>query len=88
MSKDQNTRKDSKYLFTDLVYEEQRYGHNLILSNLLLRVLARYDAKIVPPLHVSLNSSVARPSFKNLSDNFLTKWPGMSKVCLHFQGDL
>ncbi len=49
-----------------------------------LRVLARYDAKIIPPLHVSFNSSITRPSFKNLSDNLFTKWPGMSKLCLPF----
>ncbi len=49
-----------------------------------LRVLARYDAKIIPPLHVSLNSSVTRQSFKNLSENFLTKWSGMSKVSFNF----
>ncbi len=41
--------------------------------------------KIRPPLHVSPNNSVARPSIKNLSDNFLTKWPKMSKVCLHLK---
>ncbi len=29
-----------------------------------LTILARYDAKIRPPLHVSLNNSVTRPSFK------------------------
>ncbi len=34
------------------------------------------------PMHVSLNS-VTRPSFKNLTDNFLTKWPRMSKVCFN-----
>ncbi len=30
-------------------------------------------AKIKPPLHVSLNNFVSRPSFKNLRDNLLTK---------------
>ncbi len=30
--------------------------------------------KTDPPLHVSLNISVTRPSFKNLGDKFLTKW--------------
>ena len=34
------------------------------------------------------NFSVDRPSFKNLRDNFLTKWPKMSKVCLHLKSDL
>ncbi len=56
-----------------------------------LRILARYDAKITEkqtPLHISLNNSATRPSFKNLYILFLTKWPKMSKVCLHFQGDL
>ena len=38
--------------------------------------------KIIHPLHVSLNNFVYRPSFKNLRDDFLTKWPKMSKVSL------
>ena len=42
-----------------------------------------YGAKIRPLLQVSLNNFVIKPSFKNLRDNFLTKWPRMSKVCLH-----
>ncbi len=29
-----------------------------------IKDLARYDAKIIPPLYVSLNSSVTRPSFE------------------------
>ena len=33
----------------------------------------RKSIKIWTPLHVSLNNSVVRPSFKNLSDNFLAK---------------
>ena len=40
--------------------------------------------KIRPPLHVWLNNSIARPSFKNLRDNFLTKWSRMPKVCYGF----
>ena len=37
---------------------------------------------------MSLNNFTTRTSLKNLRDNFLTKWPRMSKVCLHFQGEL
>ena len=33
-----------------------------------LRLEDTYGAKIRPPLHVSLNNSVIRPSFKNLRD--------------------
>ena len=38
------------------------------------------------PLHASLNNSVPRPSFKNLSlrDVFFYQ---VAKVCLQFQGD-
>ncbi len=31
--------------------------------------------KIRPPLHVSLNNSVARPCFQSLTGNVFTKWP-------------
>ena len=35
------------------------------------------------PMHNFLNNSIAGPSFKNLRDDLLTKWPRMSEVCLH-----
>ncbi len=35
----------------------------------MLRLEDTYGAKIRPPLHVYLNNSVIRPSFKNLRDN-------------------
>ena len=59
-------------------------------TDILLRLPHRYATLYIksdpPPLHVSLNNSVTgtRPSFKNLRDNFLTKWPGVPKVCLPF----
>ncbi len=37
--------------------------------------------KIIPPWYVLLDYFTTRPSFKNLYDPFLTKWPGMLKVC-------
>ncbi len=40
------------------------------------------------PLHGSLNTSAAIPSFKNLYYTHLTKWPKMSKVCLRLKSDL
>ncbi len=43
----------------------------------ILRLEDTYGAKIRPPLNVSLNNSVNRPSFRNMRDNFLTKWPRM-----------
>ncbi len=51
-------------------------------------IILKVCCKNRPPLHVSLNNFVTRPSFKNLRDKFLTKWPRISKVCLHFQCDL
>ncbi len=42
-----------------------------------LRLEDTYGARIRPPLHVSFNNYVIRPSIKNLRDNFLTKWPRM-----------
>ena len=54
----------------------------------ILRLEDTYGAKIRPPLHVSHNNSVIRPSFKNMRDNFLTKWPMMPKVCLYLESDL
>ncbi len=56
-----------------------------------LRLPGTYTAKIdenQTPLDVSLNNSVTRPYLKNLRGVFLTKWLTMSKLCLHFQGDL
>ncbi len=58
-----------------------------LLDNLLGMVLKLTKIR-PPPWPVSLNNSATRPSFKNLSDNLLTKWPRMSKVYLHIQGDL
>ncbi len=53
-----------------------------------LKVTRYICLRIRPPLHVSLNNFVARPSFKNLRTVFLTKWPRMSKKCLHLKNDL
>ncbi len=39
--------------------------------------------KIRPPLYVLLDYFTTRPSFKNLYDTFLTKWPEMLKMCKH-----
>ncbi len=39
--------------------------------------------KIRHLLHVSLNNSTARPSFKNMYNTFLTKWSKLPKVCFH-----
>ncbi len=57
-----------------------------------LRLPGTHGAKINEkqiPLHVSLINSVTtcRPSFKNLRSFFFTKWPLMSKVCLHVKGE-
>ena len=53
-----------------------------------LRVLARYDAKITEQQNTLArfpNNYFTRPSVKDLRDNFLTKWPGMSKVFYIFK---
>ncbi len=56
-----------------------------------LRVLARYDAKITEQQNTLArfpNNYFTRPSVKDLRDNFLAKWPKLSKVCLHLKRDL
>ncbi len=49
-----------------------------------LRLLDTYAATLI---HISIDNSVIKPPFKNLIDNFLTKCPKMSKVCLHLKSD-
>ncbi len=56
----------------------------IIHETFILTLPYRYAAKgSRPPFHVCLNISAARPPFKNLYVLLLTKWPRMSKVCLH-----
>ncbi len=65
---------------------QKRYIQHSVLIADCFRLPYRYAAKTDPPLHVSLNISAARPSFKNLYVLFLTNFcthVAMSNIILH-----
>ncbi len=61
------------------------------ISKVALRIPAIHGAKTTknrPPWYVLLDYFTTRPSFKNLYDPFLTKWPRDAKMCKHLKSTL